>query len=269
MTGCGHRSFLSRSGDGKSNIIFYESLSRHSVSSLKVMIHQKNINLKALGKCYSGDVAEGLNNLIEELNNNILDERYWNSIGVCYYLKRDHKKAAFFYKLSLQVAKSNNRTFSLPYNNLALIYIHTRLYSLAYDYLSNAIRLNPQGATAKFNLSQLYLKKYLPNKAIPILKELIVRSPADVELKASLGLSFLLTGKTKEALKTFDSLPKELLKRQDIASYTALSYYLSGNYIQTLETLKNQETITLRTIRKISKKLKALAHAKVKQRGQS
>jgi len=269
IVSCGHNTFLTKSENKKESLFFNESMSRYTKADLENLITQKNVNVLALGQCYLGAEDKGLEQLKSKLNEHIIDEKYWNSVGVCYYLNKDYKEAAFFFKLSLQVAKSKNKTFSLPYNNLALIYIHTRQYRQALDYLNNAIKLNPYSDVAKFNLSQLYLKKYLPEKAKLILKKLLKKTPHDIDLQSSLGLVYLLMGDAKNALKMFAQLPKDILKRQDIASYNALAFFISGQYLETLEALKNQEAITIRGFRKIRKKLKELANAKIKQRGQS
>ncbi len=267
FTSCGHSSFLSKSKGLKENVFSHESMSRYGKHDLKEMIMQENLQLKSLGQCYLGKYEAGLKTLKSSLNENLIDERYWNSIGVCYYLKKEFKKAAFFYKLSLQIAQSNSRTFSLPYNNLAIIYVHTRQHQLAYEFFTKAIQLNRKAIVARYNLGQFYLKKNLPKKAIIILEELIKKSPKDIELLNSLGLSYLLVGDIKNATSMFSRLPKWALKRQDIASYIALTYYLSGEYQKVLEALNGQEVKGLRGFRKMNKKLRTLANANIEQRG--
>ncbi len=83
-----------------------------------------------------------------------------------------------------------------------------------------ALRLNPKLHEASFNLAVSYQKLGYHDKAIDILRDLIVVSPGNVDYLYALGASLFETGEFAEARRTFsDVLARDSANRKALFSF--------------------------------------------------
>lgn len=92
------------------------------------------------------------------------DDLVYNSLGTVYMnrLKRDYKKAEFYFKKAIQINPDNFQ----PHLNLSAVYVDREEYDKALTELETSLALNPNDFRTYVNLGNLCKKKGLADKAI-------------------------------------------------------------------------------------------------------
>ncbi len=214
--------------------------------------------------CYQGETQEAL----ETYRLNYLEKQqrsdYWLHIGNCYFLNDQWAKAEFFYRLSLENAKSNSEK-ALAFNNLAMIEFKFEQWEKGRDYLRQSILSSAQFRVPQFNLSQIYIQFGLFDKAIEVLSGPLFRDSKDVDVYFSLANAYLYKGDLARSGHFFELLPKEQFRREDIAASYAL-YLIKQNKIQAAKTIMDdRDRSHVIMVTEISQKIEKLIAFRLKE----
>lgn len=201
-----------------------ESLYRHDEKRLS-----EKYSASELIMCHQGKISEALEKFEKQLDSRSKDPLYWSHIGTCYYLKAEFPKAKFYYQLAMNYAKSKDIKASI-FNNLGLIFLKYGKFHEATEHFQEAIKLNPEVLTPHFNITQIYIQHRHYSKAQEKLNLLLSKAPADVDFNYHQAHLYLMTGKYEKARSQFARIPKQYLKRQDIANNYSMLLYLMGDY---------------------------------------
>ena len=210
--------------------------------------------------CYSGEIDSTLNSLKTDFAKK--DSLYWLQVANCYYLKDEWSKADFFYRLGLEEASSPLLKAHFL-NNLALVQLKYNEWEKGRDYLKESIKLAPKSKIPRFNLSQLYLQFGHFQVAIKILKEF--EGTKDVDIYFSLANAFVFMGDLLSAEKYFNLIPKESMKREDIADSYAIYMLKSGKNKEAEEIMNERERSGAPELTKISQKIEKIISLRLKQ----
>lgn len=178
--------------------------------------------------CYKGQTKETLEIFKKEYLVRKEDPNYWLHIGNCYFIEEKWVKAEFYYRLALEEAKTPT-VKSIALNNLGLISFKFEQWEKGKTSLNQSIALAPNFKVPRYNLSQLYLQFGLYDKAIDTLGHQVFRGHKDIDVHFSLANAYLYKGELEKSKMYFDSIPKEHLKREDIAATYALYHIRIGN----------------------------------------
>ena len=97
---------------------------------------------------------KGVHRALKEVKNIKNDAKFWNDMGICYFLMKNYTKANF----SFDMAFEKNRHYPNVLNNLGVMNIHFQNYKKAFYFLERAHRRNPRLLIPGLNLSSLYLR---------------------------------------------------------------------------------------------------------------
>ena len=258
LSGCATQHLSNKTTDAGSDLFSEESFLRYSEDRLSNL---KNGTFSSVGKCHNNQISEGLLELRNNLEKNKKDPKYWNQIGMCYFLKKHFPKAEYFFNKSLGL----NKRYSPAINNLGVIRLKQRQYDTALQLFKKAQGKRAQNISALFNQVQIYLLFNQPELALGILNKLHSINPKDIEIQVNLAMTYLLMGKTKKSNQLFSNIPNQFLRREDIALGKALTLYLEKDFYQAKETLDKMGFTTILAIKKSGQRLKHLVIKEIKK----
>ncbi|MBL6988664.1 MAG: tetratricopeptide repeat protein [Bacteriovoracaceae bacterium] len=254
------REVADRSDDSFSN----EAFLRYSETSLENL--KSPTNQEIIG-CYKKDFENSLKKLKEKFEARKNKPEYWNQIGTCYYLANDLPKAMSFYQQAIDIARTRGIHYPPPFNNLGLIFLKKGSYQKAHFYLKKAIDTAPRYLTPKFNLSGLYIKFGMTNKAQKLLMKIYNNKKHDFEVLALLGTLHIQENKINRALYFFSQIKKLYIKRPHIAVHYALALYLGGEHNRAKELLNYDRGQASDEINKLHDKLLELINSELAKKG--
>ncbi len=251
--------------EGRYDALANESLLRYTDERKKPILKNEKSSLHEILSCHGNNFSAGLEALKNRFNSNKKDPEYWNHVGTCYYLQKDYLKAQFFYKLSTDAAKNENKEYPPAFNNLGITAVRLGHFQEAFEYLKTAKEMSPSLLTVTFNLSQLYLQFHLYDKAIALLEDLHRKTSEDIDVLASLGTGYLFQGNNKKTISYFEKIDPNYLKRIDIATTFALALYLENDFKRAQVLLKNRDNTPFEEYKGPAKKLNKLVEAKLEE----
>ena len=210
----------------------FESLKRFDYERLSKEAKLGN----TLALCFAGRYKEAFDIYKKQLDQKTENSNYWNQVGTCYTVKKDYTQALSFFNLSLATAKTNTEK-AIVLNNFGVIHLEQENYEEAKEYFKQSLKLAKNFLTPKYNLTQIYLKYGLYNKAKPILTDLLNKNQNDIDFLNSYAHLELMTKNYKNALVFFNKIPESYRYRDDIATTMAMTYYMLGLYQNSLESI--------------------------------
>lgn len=221
---CAHTTKRNGIADQNLDGLRFESLNRYDIKRLQSVKSSKTVAF-----CHSGEFSKALNNFKKQLDKKKNDALYWNKIGTCYLLKNELPKAKFYFDLALRTAKKSKKKLAIIKNNLGLYFNLLNKDADAISSFEESVKANRNYLTPKYNLSQIYLRFGLYDKARNILNKLYKAAPKDIDFLASLGHLNLMTGKYKESVWYYSKIPATHIKKDNYATNYALALYLKGD----------------------------------------
>lgn len=164
--------------------------------------------------CYQGEVEKGLESLKESFYQRRTDSHYWIEIGNCYFLSKKYSQAEFYYQLALNETK-NGRIKGIAYNNLGIIALEQKNWSIAQELFLKSIDVNNKLMVPRYNLALLYLDFNLIDQAQSLVEG--YKNISDIDFLAINARIYLLKNDLKSAGVLFNKLPDFSLKRSDIS----------------------------------------------------
>jgi len=237
----------------------FESLKRYDAKRLDKNIKSKN----SLALCHAGDFEEAEKNFKDRLDKNLKNYEYWNQISTCYILKKKYTKAQQFLDLALNATKTKKQK-AVVMNNFGVIHMENKNFIEAKEYFKKSLEFDGKSLTPKYNLSQIYLRHGLYNKAEKQLTELMNRNSKDIDFLNSMAHLKLMQKDYRKSLRFFDQIPQGYRSRDDVATNLAMTYYMLGQLDKAKQTLSDSDkkdsfytVAQLQIMKKIDKKVKA------------
>ena len=223
----------------------------------------ENPNHKVVG-CYKGETKETLKNFRKEFSTKNDSPYYWLHIGNCYFIKEDWSKAEFYYKMTLSESKSQTSK-AIALNNLGLIHFKYEQWEKGKDFLKQSMTLAPKFKVPRYNMSQLYLQFGLYDKAIETLSDSAFRDHKDIDVYFSLANAYLFKGDLKTSASYFQLIPKDHLKREDIAATYSLFLLKTGNVKGARDIMQDRDRSHVPELSAISQKIEKVISSKNKE----
>lgn len=152
---------------------------------------------------------------------------YYN-LAQIYADSKDYKKALYLYHRALYL----NPLFPPIYNNIGTLFDSQGEHELAYKYLIEGARRDPNSSEVNYNLGLYYLQEGLPEKAIYYLNRVSIEKPFGEKVLLVLGIAF----KQKEQLGRAVTYFKKALKKnpRNIKTHLHLAeiWYRVGSFKQ-------------------------------------
>lgn len=214
--------------------------------------------------CYRGEVSDTLDKFKREYNAKEQPPYYWLHIGNCYFIKEKWTKAEFFYRMSLEEAKSKTIK-SIALNNLGLINFKYEQWEKGKDFLKESMNLAPKNKVPRYNMSQLYLQFGLYDKAIEVLNDSVFKGHKDIDVYFSLANAYLYKGDLKTSADYFKMIPKDSFRREDIAATYALFLVKQGKIKEAKSVMDNRERSGVLELTAISQKIEKILEKRLKE----
>lgn len=189
--------------------------------------------------CYQGKIEETLQvfkNNFSKLNS---IPHYWLQIGNCYFLKNELSKAQLYYRIFLEES-TNMKDKAMAHNNLGLILLKKEHWQNARSEFEKAIAGNKELKVPVFNLAQLYLHFGHYDKVINLLKSSVWGEHQDIDVNHSLATAYLYKGNLEEARKYYKLIPKDMFRRDDIATTYSIFLLKNGDVKTAEEVMSNR-----------------------------
>lgn len=178
-----------------------------------------------IGKlCYQkkfSDAYELVRNNNKAYNDNPI---FWTQVGTCFLLEGKNRKALLFYNRALGLKGD----YAPALNNLGVMYMRDKDYSRALVAFERAKKNTAFGKTPRYNLANLYLSFGLYQQAESHLLTLSQVSKKDIDVFNMLGTSYLMQGKTAQAIQSFESINDDYWEDPKIGINYALALHLAG-----------------------------------------
>ena len=235
----------------------FESLKRYDQKRLDAPLKTQD----ALALCHHGEYTEAEQKFKDQLDKILENYVYWNNLSTCYILKKEYNKAKNYLDIALAKAKTNDQK-AVVLNNFGVVQMENRNFVEAKEYFKKSIELSNKYMTPKYNLSQIYLRHGLYNKAEKHLTELMHKNAKDVDFLNSMAHLKLMQKDFKKSLRFFEQIPQDYKSRDDVATNLAMTYYMLGKLDLAKKTLNNSDkedayytAAQLEMMKKIEKKL--------------
>ncbi len=214
----------------------FESFNRYDLVRLDKQVKLQN----PVALCQRAEYNDANDIFKDRLDKNLNNYDYWNQISTCYILKKEYTQAKKFLDIAMSTAKTKVHK-SLILNNIGVVQLETENYQEAKDYFKKAIALNKAALSPRYNLSQVFMKFGLYNKAQEQIKTLLKRNAQDIDFLNSYAHIELMQNRYKQALVFFNKIPKAYRSRDDIATNMAMTYFMLGLYDNAKSTLNNAD----------------------------
>ncbi|MGB0452901.1 MAG: tetratricopeptide repeat protein [Bacteriovoracaceae bacterium] len=148
--------YFQASDEGFSSPLKHESQQIFTRSDYKEAKIDSSLFL-ATKECYEGDTPKGLEKIVDyyaEYKNNPI---YYNSLGICFTLEGQFRKALVFFNLALKAKKN----YAPAINNIGILYSIQGKNMKALSAFKKANEVSPKSKSPMVNLSKVYLKHYL------------------------------------------------------------------------------------------------------------
>mgnify|MGYP002622912770 CR=1 FL=1 len=229
--------FLANSNSRYFPLLADETLQRHKKSEIKDVLDKANELTKITVLCHLKeyeDAYEVVDNLFSRYKEHPV---YWNSVGICYFLEGNLRKAQLFFNKSLDVEKN----YAPALNNLGVIYRARGEDQKALVAFERARSASKYSKTPKFNIAQLYLEYGIIDKAFKFFFGMKKEYPSDIDVAAALATTYLFKGNYRSAVSEFSKLPSDFQERDDIGINYAYALYLKGDKKEARSVLSDVE----------------------------
>lgn len=147
------------------------------------------------------------------------------NLGQVYLRNRDYAKAELILNRALKLRPESAETLYL----LAQVYADQSKAVDALDLLARAHKLAPENTDVIFLLARVSMSQKYFEDAIPLLESGLNIAPERADLRAALGESYFMSGKTEKAIEEFNALIKVDPSARSYA-FLGLSYRHLGRF---------------------------------------
>lgn len=214
--------------------------------------------------CYRGETKETLNTYKKEYLAKNQTPYYWLHIGNCYFIQENWNKAEFYYRLTLEEAKTKT-VKSIALNNLGLIHFKYEHWEKGKEFLRESMVLGPNFKVPRYNMSQLYLQFGLYDKAIEVLNDPAFKGHKDIDVNFSLANAYLYKGDAQTSARYFGMIPKEHFQREDIAATYALFLIKQGKIPEAKVVMDKRDRSGVVELTQISQKIEKMIALRLKK----
>ena len=149
---------------------------------------------------------------------------YWNTLGICFYLKKENRKALLYYNKALEF----NAKYVPSLNNIGVMYVAMNEDQKALVAFERARAAGDFSKTPRFNIGQLYLKYGLGKKALATFSALQRLSSDDVDVLNGLASAQLMNGDFRASVNTFKQIDDSFLEEKYIGLNYAVALFYNG-----------------------------------------
>lgn len=160
---------------------------------------------------------------------------YWNQVGTCYLNQGKSRQAQLYYNKAMDIESD----FAPAVNNLGVIYYREGHHQKALAAFQKASEVNQFSLTPSFNLSQIYLQYGFINEAEQLMMALWRQNSTDVDVLNGLATVHLLKNDINRSLQFFSQVPKQHLKRPQVALNFAVALKLANKQKEAESLLSN------------------------------
>lgn len=220
--------------------------------------HRKVLNRKGpiggLINCYQGQYDEGVKAITSTYRSYKKNPLYFNSLGTCFLLKRQYRKAIVFYNLALKLKEN----YSPAINNLGVAYYRTGNLPKAYAAFKEATSLARNSKTPFYNLGVMFISHHLFNE-FEIDRSQFVNEDM---FKFGKGLYYLNSSEFALAVKSFGGIKDPSKFHGAVQLNQALAYYKLSNMREARYFLSKTELVGNSPLKKQYERLANLIQEK-------
>ena len=114
-------------------------------------------------------------------------------------------------------------------------------YDAAFDLYRHCLKINPQAASALYEIAQFYLYLKQPEKATECIKKATQAAPGNYWYKRTLASLYLSESKVNEAISTYEDMSRQFPSRQESLMALADLYNKNRDYPNVIRTLDRIE----------------------------
>lgn len=255
---CARQTLTKRLTDHKYDSFYQETYIRYTKNRLPS--GPQGQFAQELHACYDQDFSQALGALKKKLEGNRKNPLYWNTYGICYYLKDDFPKADYF----LQLAISYSQEKFLPaINNLAMSKYKQGQNMQALQILNDLSKRDPSLRVPRFNRAQMYLEYAHYDYALGLLHQLQNEYENDPDILVSLGATYLLKSNYPKALEYFSKIDQKRQDHPDMIFYRALMALEQEQWARAKEIISSKHFTKTLVLKRFAKKIYAIAHGKL------
>ena len=211
-------------------------------------------------QCYQADYTKAFQSMKSKVKANINNPEYWNTYGICYFLKSDYPKADYFFKLALSYSKNK---FLPALNNLGISKLKQNHKLEALDYFSQIKHQGPHYKVPLFNQAQIYLEYNMPANALNNLYLLYKYNNHDPEILVSLAVGHILLNEMSKANDYLNKLTQTRSNAADVIFYKAVIAYQNKDYKLVKNLIESEHFTNTLVIKRYAKKLLKIANDKL------
>jgi len=264
FTSCATKNLGHKISSAKNDTFKEETFLRYTGDRFNKDSQKKPLS-KEIFDCYQKNYSKAFTSLKKKLGSGKEGAHYWNTYGVCYYLKNDFIKADYFFNLAL--TSSNNR-FLPAFNNLGLSALKRGDKEAALSYFKT-INAKSNFLVPKYNLAQIYLQFGNTTLALKELEALKKQNSDDPDINMSLGITYLVAQKPEKAKHYLNPLFKnKKYSSKDIIFYQALLHFEQKEWLKAKEILKREHFTKTIALKRFAKKMLVITNQKLKEREQ-
>ena len=181
--------------------------------------------------CYLRKFNRGLGLLDKIYPSYKSQSRFWNQMGICYFLKGEYRKADLYLHKSLDL----NNKYVPALNNLGVLYNLRSFYQKSYETFNESSKISSFSMTPILNKAQILLKFNLFSKACPIFKTLHREDSFNKYIGHGLGTCYLFQGDYRKAWSIYRDLKINIKEDEIPYVHYLVALKLLGRY----EDIKN------------------------------
>ena len=211
--------------------------------------------------CYNQDYSKAFELLKNNLDKNLENPAYWNTYGICYFLKNDYVRADYFFNLSLTYSK---KKFLPAYNNLGISALKRNDLEQALEYFQ-ILEKKSHLIVPRYNRAQIYLEYGKVELALKELQSLRKLNTNDPDINISIGIAYLLDQKPQEAERYLNPLFKGEFDKTDKIFYKALLLFEQEKWQEVKDILEAKHFTRTLDLKRFAKKMLVIATNKLKE----
>lgn len=166
--------------------------------------------------CHQGDADQGIKQITENYRSYKKNPVYFNSLGTCFLIKKQYRKAIVFYNLALKLKEN----YSPAINNLGVAYYRQGNFPKAFSAFKEASSLSKNSKTPFYNLGVMFISNYLFNEFEVDRSEFV----NDDLFKFGKGLYYLNKKEYSLAVKSFGAIKNPAQFKGAVQLNQALGY---------------------------------------------
>jgi tetratricopeptide (TPR) repeat protein len=210
-----------------SNILGKETLYLYSSNERKKILNDLKDPISVAGNyCYLKRFNRGLSLLDKVYPNYKTHSRFWNQMGICYFLKGEYRKADLYLHKSLDF----NNKYVPALNNLGVLYNLRSFYQKSFETFNESSKMSSFSMTPILNKAQILLKFNLFPKACPIFKTLHREDSFNKYIGHGLGTCYLFQGDYRKAWSIYRDLKINIKEDEIPYVHYLVSLKLLGRY---------------------------------------